>query len=221
MQQNDSFRKHIMRRILFFIILLNFIHSTILIEAAQQETWTVSLQITESSGKSTTLYFGGSPNATDDVDDLDRPEPPAPPEQSYIRAWFATSLPLPFNRLLREFKHIPSEKMVWNISVIWVSESEEESTTTVTFSWNSTAVEQSNFTSFGLYENNTMLADMLTQNTVSFPINNTLRHFQLIGQKSENIDSLDQNNLPIFPITAGIVALIIICCIAFLLYRRK
>jgi hypothetical protein len=182
----------------------------------------VTIQITETSGKGATVVLGGSPNASDAEDDLDRPEPPAPPVLSYVRAWFTTPFSIPFNRLLQEYKHVPSERMEWNLSLLWVSEQGNDSFTTINISWDPTQAIQSSYNSFQLYENNTAIADMLTESSYSFLSNGTLHHFQIIGQKTSTNGTTEQNGLSIFPILLGVSVLIIVIIIAvFIYYKRK
>jgi hypothetical protein len=190
------------------------------IVSAQQDTWTLTLHITESAGSGNTIVLGGSPSASDDQDDLDLPEPPAP-IPPYIRAWFTTPFSIPFNKLLHEFKHVPSQRMEWNLSIIWVSESENIPSTTISISWDPTQAAKSTYDSFQLYENNTAVANMLTENSYSFPSNSTQHRFQIIGLSTSTNGASDQNDLPVLPILLGISVLVIVIIIAFFLYKRK
>lgn len=70
-------------------------NNLVMVVSAQQNSWSLTLQITESGGAANSVVLGGSPNASDDKDDLDLPEPPAPPQLPFIRAWFATSFTVP------------------------------------------------------------------------------------------------------------------------------
>jgi hypothetical protein len=189
------------------------------IVSAQQDTWILTLQITESSGKGTTVVLKGSPNASNGQDDLDIPIPP-PPLPPYIRAWFATPFPIPFNILLNESKHIPSQHVQWNLSIIWVPESENDSLTTINIIWNPAQAIQTTYDSFQLYENNTAVANMLTENSYSFPSNGTLHQFQIIGQSTPANGASEKNDLPVLPIILGISVLIIAIAL-FIVYKRK
>jgi len=217
---------YLLKKIFLIIIILSLplfgIQTIPLLDvSAQENTWSVTLHITETSGIGTTIVLGGSSNASDFQDNFDRPEPPAPPELSYVEAWFTTSLPIPFNRLLQEFKHIPSKQMEWNFSLLWVSDQENNSFTTINISWDPTQVIQSNYNSFQLYQNNTPVADMLTDNFYLFPSNGTIHHFQIISQSIQNNNTIRGNDILILPMTLGIIVLVIIITSALLLYKRK
>jgi hypothetical protein len=199
---------------------LSFKNIPVFIVSAQDDSWILSLQITESSGKGATLVLKGSPNASDGQDDLDIPIPP-PPMPPYIRAWFTTPFPLPFNNLLNESKHIPSQRVEWNLSILWVPESENNSFTTIDITWNPTQAKQTTFNSLQLYQNNITLTNMLTESTYSFQSNGTMHKFQIIGQTISKNDTSRQNDLPILPIALGTIILVIVAIIALFLYKRK
>lgn len=228
MEKQYRLKRVFSKKILLLLISLCLIITGIEIHAngsiivsAQENTWDVTLHIQETSGKKATLVLGASPNASDAQDDLDRPEPPAPPEISYVRAWFTTSLPVPFNRLLQEYKYISSEQMEWNFSILWVSEQENTSSTTITISWNQTQVQQSSFNSFQLYENNSVVADMLTTSFYSFSSDGALHRFNIQAHSISHNDSSGQNEVPILPITLGVIFLIIIAMSVLFWYKRK
>ena len=180
-----------------------------LIVSAQPDPWNLTLQITEPSGSRNTIILGGSPNASDETDNLDLPEPPAPPMLPYIRAWFTTPFFIPFNRLLQEYKYILSPRMEWNLSIIWVSEN--VSLTTISINWDPTQAAKSGFNSFKVYENNTVVANLLTEHSYSFLSNGTLHHFQIIGE----------SDLEVLPILLGISVIVIVIIFAFFMYKRK
>jgi hypothetical protein len=219
MKHNDSSRSYGMKRILCITIIICLFGTGIealsntnissLIISAQQDPWSLTLQITEPSGLGNIVVLGGSPNASDDTDDLDLPEPPAPPMLSYIRAWFTTPFSIPFNRLLQEYKDILSPRMEWNLSILWVSEN--VSLTTISINWDPTQAAKSGFTSFKIYENNTVVVNLLTEHSYSFLSNGTLHHFQLIGE----------NDLEVLPILLGISVIVIVIIFAFFMYKRK
>jgi len=188
------------------------------IVSAQEDSWILSLQVSESSGREATIVIKGSPNASDQQDDLDIPIPP-PPMPPYIRAWFTTPFAIPFNSLLNESKHFPSEKAGWNLSIIWVPELENDSSTTINITWDPAQAEQSTFDTLQLYERNISVASMLTETHYSFPSNGSIHHFRIIGQTIN--DAPAQDDLSILPITLGIIALVIVAILALFLYRRK
>ena len=230
MKQNHSPRRFLIKRMLLITIIMSLIGTGIQtlsnrniplsIVSAQQDTWSLTLQITEPSGSGNTVVLGGSLNASDGQDDLDLPEPPAqmPP---YIRAWFTTPFSIPFDKLLHEYKHIPSQRMQWNLSIIWAPEPGNDSSTTISIIWDPTQAAKSTYDSFRLYENNTAVANMLTENSYSFPSNGTLHLFQIIGQTTSTNGASEQNDLPVLPILLGISVLVIVIIIAFFFYKRK
>ncbi len=188
---------------------------------AQEIPWAETLRITEPSGKIATVVFGGSPNASDARDDLDRPEPPAPPEISYIRAWFSTPLQAPFNRLLQEHKHIPADQLQWNLTILWVPEPENISLTTITIRWDPSQALRSTYSSFELIRTNTTVANMLTESSYSFPSNGTLHHFQIQCRNIPSHPSPEKNDLPILPLTFGVLVVVIVVLVAVVSYKRK
>jgi len=62
---------------------------------------------------------------------------------------------------------------------------------------------------------------MLTESSYSFPSKGTVHHFQIIGQTIPKNNTSGQNDLPIFPITLGIIVFVIAAVIALLWYKRK
>lgn len=230
MKQNYSPKSSFVIRILLIMIIITLIGAGIQtlsnknirlsIVSAQQDTWSLTLHITESAGSGNTIVLGGSPSASDDQDDLDLPEPPAP-IPPYIRAWFTTPFSIPFNKLLHEFKHVPSQRMEWNLSIIWVSESENIPSTTISISWDPTQAAKSTYDSFQLYENNTAVANMLSENSYSFPSYGTLHRFQIIGQSASTNGISEQSDMPVLPILLAIIVIVIVIIIALYCYKRK
>jgi len=226
MKKNSFIRKSALRKILVTSVIIGLLgigiqtvsHLSPFIVSAQEDTWILTLRITGSSDREATIILKGSPNASDgqDVDDIPIPPPPMPP---YIRAWFATSFPIPFNVLLNESKQFPSDWAEWNLSIIWVPELENDSFTTLNITWNPSQAIQSSFDSLQLYERNTSVANMLTENHYSFPSNGSIHHFQIIG-KTIN-DTSGENDFPILPITLGIIVLVIVVIIAVFWYKQK
>jgi len=230
MKQNYSPRRFLIKRMLLITIIMSLIGTgiqtlsnkniSLSIVSAQQDTWSLMIKIKEPSGSGNTVVLGGSPNASDGQDDLDLPEPPAP-IPPYIRAWFTTPFSIPFNNLLHEYKHIPSQRMEWNFSIVWAPEPGNDSSTTISISWDPTQATKSTYDSFQLYENNTAVANMLTENSYSFPSNGTLQSFQIIGQSTSTNGVSEQNDLPVLPILLGISVLVIVVIVAFFFYKRK
>jgi hypothetical protein len=99
--------------------------------------------------------------------------------------------------------------MEWNLSILWVSEN--ISLTTISINWDPTQAAKSGFNSFKVYQNNTVVANLLTEHSYSFLSNGTLRHFQIIGE----------SNLEVLPILLGISVIVIVIIFAFFMYKRK
>jgi hypothetical protein len=221
-------RKNLMRRILLTAIICSFLSTgfqtlldkniPVVIVSGQENIWVFRIQISETSGKGACLVLKGSPNASDGQDDLDIPIPPAP-MPPYIRAWFTTPFSVPFNNLMNESLQFPSKRAVWNFSVIWVPEFDNESLTTINITWDTSQASQSTFDSLQLYHHNTSVANMITENHYSFPSDGSIEHFQIIGQTMNK--TTEQNTLPILPITLGIIILVIMILVALFFYRRK
>lgn len=226
MKKNSFIRKSALRKILVTSVVIGLLgigiqtvsHLSLFIVSAQEDDWILTLRITGSSDREATVVLKGSLNASDgqDVDDLPIPPPPMPP---YIRAWFTTSFPIPFNVLLTESKQFPSDWAAWNLSLIWVPELENDSLTTLNITWNASQAIQSSFDFLQLYERNTSVANMLTENHYSFPSNGSIHHFQIIGQTIN--DTSGENDFPILPITLGIIVLVIVIIIAVFWYKQK
>jgi hypothetical protein len=192
-----------------------------LIVSAQQEPWNLTLQITEPSGIGNRVILGGSPNASDNTDDLDIPEPPPAPVTPYIRAWFTTPFSIPFNNLLQEYKYILSPHLEWNLSVIWASESENNSPTTITISWNRTQAVNSGLSSFEIFENKTVVANLLTEQSYSFLSTGTLHHFQIVGEHSSTNITTEHKDFEILPILLVLSVIIIVVIVALFMYKRR
>ncbi len=228
MKKNRPSKTFITTRILylFFVIcligtsmtILSSINRSFFSVSAQENQWVFPIHFSETTGVEMTIVMKGSPNASDGQDNLDIPIPP-PPMPPYLRAWFVTPFSIPFNNLLNESKRFPSDYASWNISVIWVPEVENASATTITISWDSSLAQQSTFDSLELYERNLSVADMLTDNSYSFPTNESIHHFQIIGQTIN--DKSRQNELPLLPILIGIIVMVLVSTITLFWYRRK
>ena len=195
--------------------------SPILTGSAQPTSWSLTLYITESTGTGNIVILGASSSASNGTDDLDLPEPPAPPQLPYVRAWFATPFEVPFNRLIHEYKHTPSEHMQWNLSILWVPEPGNTTSTTITIAWDPQQTNASEFGSIRLTENDTVVANMLTTDSFSYHSNGTLQQFRVIAQGTPTNDHLgQQSGLPILPITLGALIIIVVFAV-FVIYRRK
>ena len=204
-------------------ILLEFTNQNIPLVLAVDETvpWNVTLLITESSGAGNTVILGEKIDALDGLDQYDLPEPPPPPQLPYVRSWFETSFATPFTNLLQEFKSTASERAVWNLSLIWVAAPGNLSNTTINILWDSAFVNSNLTPSLLLYENDVIIANMITENSYSFSTNGSLHHFQIVYQSETSNNSGKPMELPILPFALGAVVCIVIITAAIFFLKRK
>jgi hypothetical protein len=225
-------RKTLIKKILLFIViagLTGMSTSTLTNEtifplstaASQTVPWNVTLQITESSGVGNTIVLGEAADASDGQDTYDTPVPPMPPQFPSIVTWFETPFSIPFNTLLSEYKHYPSNHSVWNLSIVWFPAPGNNSTAVLTIRWDSSQIAESPYQSFLLYQNNTFLKNMFTSTSYSFSTNGTLQHFQILC-KDPLTNSSEQNQLPMPPIILGIIVLfVVIIIMVVIIYIRR
>jgi len=167
---NNSFRKSTRIINLFLVIML--ITSVLLPIACStrgNQIWSTTLNINEPGGAFDTVIFSEAPDATDgppqDTYDLPKPIPPMPP---YIRAWFNDGLAQPFDSLWEDCRYYPDTTKTWSLSVQWFPQ-DYISTTTITISWDTTTLSNSEYNSIHLYQGGSFVADMLTQSSYTFP----------------------------------------------------
>ena len=202
--------------------------------------WNITLTINESSGASNTVVFGEATTASDNQDIYDMPAPPMPPQFPAIAAWFETPSPVPFNNLIYEYKHYPSNYTEWNLSILWIPAPGNTTSTSMTIHWDSSQLLTITNLTLLLYENNTILTNMLTTNSYSYIItpNKPLYRFQIISQNhpsdnnsSEqnknptlNNNSSEQNKIPLPPLFSYILVtltFIVIIIVLVLLYKGR
>jgi len=159
--------------------------STCTIQAEETTiTWESTLFCNESSGLRDYAVFGEAPDAHDgpppDTYDVVKPPTPMPP---YIRAYLKDNLPAPYTNLWRDYRHYPDSAKVWNLSVKWEPE-DGESPTTITMSWSTAEVDESEYTSVNLCTNaGVILQNMLVNNTYTFSCPAyALQNFKIIGE---------------------------------------
>ncbi|MBE3140210.1 MAG: hypothetical protein IMZ53_06475, partial [Thermoplasmata archaeon] len=132
-------------------------------------TWDVTMNFINPGGQNDYTVFGEAPDANDgppaDIYDVAKPPAPMPP---YIRAYLKDNLPTPYTNLWRDYRQYPDSAKVWNLSVKWEPE-DEESPTTITMSWSTAEVDESEYTSVNLCTNaGVILQNMLVNNTYTF-----------------------------------------------------
>jgi len=141
----------------------------LLINQGKSIVWDVTIQCNNPGGQNDFAVFGEAPDAHDGppADSYDIVKPPAP-QPPYIRAWFNDNLPVPYNTLWMDYRHYPGSSKVWNLTVHWMPSS-GSSPTTITLSWNTADVDESEYISVTLCTNSgTPLQNMLMNSTYIF-----------------------------------------------------
>jgi hypothetical protein len=197
------------------------LHLPIVYAMDEATPWNVTLHFTEASGAGNTVVFGQKPNASDGQDGYDLPEPPSPPQMPYLLAWFQTSFPAPFERLLQEYKQYPSPRSVWNLSILWVAAPGNTSSTTISITWDSPSNAANAQFSLLLYENSTVVANMLIDHSYSFSADGTLHRFQIISENKSTDGSSEKNTQSLLPIIIGVILAISIIIVLFIAYIKR
>ena len=132
-------------------------------------TWDVTLNCSNPDGQNDYVIFGEAPDAGDGSppDIYDTPKPPAP-FPPYIRTWLNDNLPAPYDSLLEDFRHYPDINKVWNLTIHWMPSS-GSSPTTITVSWLTSEVDDSEYASVDFCTDaGTILKNMLIYNSYTF-----------------------------------------------------
>jgi len=145
------------------------------------DVWEITLEFNEPGGAYDNAFFGEKTDASDGQDIFDVPKSPAafPP---YIRGWFDTDFPDPYDELWEEFKAYPDDSKTWNLSVQWVP-SDYSSPTTLTISWDNTSFSSSDYVSVLLYDvdSSVYVSDMIIEASYTFTCPAlALQNFQII-----------------------------------------
>jgi len=186
--------------------------------------WDVTLYFNEPCGGFDTVVFGEASNASDGQDDYDRIEPPFPPHLPYIAAWFDTNLDEPYNKLWYDYRQYPDDYEAWNLSVMWMCEPGNESSTNIDISWNTSKTVESGYESVLLYGDDTVVADMIIENHYKFVSSSgSMNYFQIICQSGMVDDNeVDNNEIPFLYIILIFITIISIpLVIFFVMYRKK
>jgi predicted lactoylglutathione lyase len=133
-------------------------------------TWDVTMNFTESGGSNDYVVLGEASDAHDGPppDSYDTPKPP-PGIPPYIRACLDDDLPVPYNLLLKDYRKYPDTSKSWNLTVQKVPSVFFLLSTTVTISWDTDKINNSEYTSVGLYNyNGNLLANMIENNSYVF-----------------------------------------------------
>jgi hypothetical protein len=142
---------------------------TLTIKDSAEEVWNVTIQCDTSGDLNDYVTFGEALDANDGPpeDIYDVVKPPVPPE-SYVRAWFNDDLPSPYDALFSDYRQYPDSSKVWNLTVQWMPSS-GSSPTTITLSWDTTEVDDSEYGTVTLCnESGTPLQNMLMNSSYLF-----------------------------------------------------
>lgn len=167
--QNNMWIKGLIIGILILVSVCSNLLCVVEIVKADTVQWDVSLFFTNQAGQNDYVIFGEATDANDGppVDGNDILKPPAP-MVPYIRAWFDDNLPIPYNELHGDYRSYPDTYKVWNLSVQWVP-IDYASPTTITISWDSGLVGNSDYTAVDLCTSNgTLLQNMLIDSSYTF-----------------------------------------------------
>jgi len=124
-------------------------------------TWDVTINLDETGGKNDYIIFGEAPDGSDGKDSYDTPNPPLgiPP---FLDGFFTTNLSDPYDTLLKEIKHYPDIYKEWNFTAFWTG----SSSTTITISWDTDEVNNSEYNSVILYDSDdNQVADMMVNSS--------------------------------------------------------
>ena len=189
------------------------------LSAEENKEWTTTLTINTSADLSDTLVFGEKNNASNNKDQFDMPKPPAP-QTPYIRAWFQTTLDMPYDRLWEEYKTTSSETNTWNFTITYEDTTESETTTTI--NWDKSILKNTDYTSINLSYNNEVIANMMTEDSYSYTqqVGNSY-DFKITGQKTEEIPDEKEENNETNPLLLFLPILIIIIIGIIVLYWKK
>jgi hypothetical protein len=198
-------------------------HIPLVIAKDDTPTWNITIHIEEKSGISNTIMLGVAPDASDGLDQhYDLPEPPLPPQSPFLRAWFTTSFAIPFNSLLQEYKSSSSNRAVWNLSVLWLPQPGNQMITTIDISWNTDQIPTPGMHSLLLYENNTVVADMLTMSSYAFSTNGSLQRFQIISESElSNYTEEPFENTTLLLMIGAFIGIVIIIVVCIVIIRKK
>jgi len=168
--------------------------------------WECILAFEEPNGEYDDVYFGEKLTASDNQDSYDEQKEPAglPP---YIRACFVTDFPDPYDELWKEYKHSPDDYKLWNLTIKWVP-SDNSSPTDITISWNSSYLNDSEYSNIFLKNNaSDETINMFVQNNYTFNASALVTYqFKIICSNKLEITSLHTNwNIISLPFNQSVI----------------
>ena len=195
------------------------------IVSAKEIEWDITLEMTGSDGEHSSVIFGEANDASDGPtglgpsgnDDYDEPLPPLGPGEAYIRAWFDDNLESPFDAMFKDYRKYPDSNKVWNLTVKWSSEN--DTSTYVTISWDVSEVDNTEYSSMYLYDDQGFVANMTGESSYTFLSSVGIPYnFQVIchGDTISNGDSDTNEANPL--ISLFIIVIVFIVVVIFVLY---
>ena len=142
-------------------------------------SWSTTLSLQETGGKTDMVVFGEKIDASDGQDVYDVPKsPPGIPPCVY--AYFETTFSSPYDKLWNEIKQYPAIYKQWNFTVQW-NPSDSVSPTDITLSWSASSLSASEYTKVRLQNIATgTIVDMRAVETYTFTASALIPyHFQI------------------------------------------
>ena len=184
--------------------------------------WNSTIRIESSDGTGNRLVFGEATDAKDEEEDsYDIMAPPFPPTVPNVNTRFITNMEYPYDELIHEYKQYPDEEKIWNLSIVWLPEPGNESSTNITISWDSSGLSESEYTSILLQKNNTNISNMLLETSYIFVSSGNEPHiFRILCQKNTSDGKGNKEISTPFPsVSAGLITIIFVTLL--ILHRRK
>ena len=166
--------------------------------------WDSIITITSATGERVNVTLGEALDANDGppADDYDTPLPPQSPKKPFVLAWFTSTLPSPFQTLLKDYKHNRTHADTfksWNLSIQWQAENPADSTE-LTLSWDTEDFSTADYTKIILCQEpgRIPLQNMLLNHEYTFTADALLVYeFSIICQYSiENDQPVVSNCYP-------------------------
>jgi hypothetical protein len=145
--------------------------------------WDALLELNEPKGSFDNVIFGESSNLYDSLDVPKSPSSLSP----YLRAWFNTGFPDPFDELWQDYKP-PSDYNIWDLYVQWIP-IYQNSQTTITISWDKDSFEGCQYDSIVIMDGSTnkIVADLLIDDSYSFLCSaSELQYFNILCSSNNN-----------------------------------
>ena len=150
--------------------------------------WDATITFTNPTGQNDYVVFGEAPDANDgppaDIYDVAKPPAPMP---SYIRAYLKDNLPTPYTNLWRDYRYYSDTEKTWNLSIQWVPE-DGESSSTITITWSPPEIDESEYTTVNFCtDGGTVLKNMLIDTSYSYTaVANVITKFKIICASAGN-----------------------------------